>query len=233
MADFSGFPPEAIRFLADLGENNNRPWFEANKAVYTNALIEPVKAFITTFGERLSTLAPNISYDTRANGSGSMMRIYRDVRFSKDKSPYKTWLGMIFWEGAGKKGGKPSFYFGLDAEGGGIHAGLYGFDKPMLAAYRSAVLDDKMGTELSEIVATLKAAGDYAVHGAHYKRVPRGFDKTHPRADWLLYNSLHVGAPRLTVDELTSPDLVDICFEHCRQMAPVQRWLVGVQQNVQ
>lgn len=232
MSDFAGFPREAIQFLADLGENNNREWFEANKSVYTNSLIEPAKAFIMTLGDRLRLLVPNINYDTRTNGSGSMMRIYRDVRFSKDKSPYKTWLGMVFWEGAGKKGGKPAFYFGLDAEGGGIHAGLYGFDKPMMAAYRSAVVDDALGSELDKITAAIEAAGEYGFHGEHYKRVPRGFDKEHPRANWLLYNGLHVGAPRLTVDELTSPDLVDICFEHCHNMVPLQQWLVKVQGTI-
>jgi len=76
---------------------------------------------------------------------GSLFRIYRDVRFSKDKSPYKTWVGIRFWEGGGKAGGNPGFFFGFDATGGGLHVGMHGFDKEMLAAYRQAVDDDELG----------------------------------------------------------------------------------------
>ena len=100
---FTGFPREGIQFLRDIDDNNNRDWFEAHKHIYQTALVEPAQAFIVALGERLQTIAPNVQYDTRTNGSGSLMRIYRDVRFSKDKSPYKNWIGIVFWEGQGKK----------------------------------------------------------------------------------------------------------------------------------
>lgn len=227
---FTGFPPEATRFFAKIKENNNKPWFEAHKKEYQTFVVEPTKAFILAMGQRLGKLAPSIQYDTRANGSGSMMRIYRDVRFSKDKTPYKTWLGVIFWEGNGKKTDNPGYYFGLESDGAGAHAGLHGFPKPFLEAYREAVIDDELGEELNTILTTMPSA--YTIGDKHYKRVPRGYDKEHPRADLLLYNSLVVSAPGFSTEAVSSPGFVDACFEHYRQMAPLQQWLAKVNQRI-
>lgn len=226
---FKGYFPETIQFFADIKENNNKPWFEAHKKDYQKYVVEPTKAFILAMGQRLEGLSPAIQYDTRTNGSGSMMRIYRDVRFSKDKSPYKTWLGVIFWEGTGKKTDCPGFYFGLGADGAGVHAGLHGFPKPFLAAYREAVVDDILGEELKTILATMPSA--YTISDKHYKRVPRGYDKEHPRADLLLYKSLVASAPGFSPNVVTSPDLLDACFENYRQMAPLEQWLAKVNQR--
>lgn len=227
---FTGYSPETIQFFVNIKENNNKQWFTEHKNKYQKFVVEPTKAFIMAMGQRLGELAPAIQYDTRANGAGSMMRIYRDVRFSKDKSPYKTWLGVIFWEGSGKKTDSPGFYFGLDDEGAGTHAGLHGFPKPFLEAYREAVVDDKLGKELTDILAALPS--DYTNSDKHYKRVPRGFDKDHPRADLLMYNSMVVSAPRFSPDVIASADLLDACFEHYRQMAPLQQWLSKVNQRI-
>lgn len=229
-ATFTGYVPETFQFFIDLKENNNKSWFEAHRQAYENFVIKPTKAFILTMGQRLEALAPSIQYDTRTNGAGSMMRIYRDVRFSKDKTPYKTWLGVIFWEGTGKKTECSGFYFGLESDGAGAHAGLFGFPKPFLEAYREAVLDDTLGEELTTILATMPSA--YTLSDKHYKGVPRGYDKEHPRAHLLLYNSLVASAPRFSPDVVTSPDLVDMCIEHYRQMAPLQQWLAKVNHRI-
>ena len=227
---FNGYFPETIQFFADIKENNNKTWFAEHKKEYQKFVVEPTKAFIMAMGQRLGELVPSIQYDTRTNGSGSMMRIYRDVRFSKDKSPYKTWLGVIFWEGSGKKTDSPGFYFGLDDEGAGAHAGLHGFPKPFLEAYREAVVDDKLGEELIGILAALPP--DYTSSEKHYKRVPRGYDKEHPRADLLMFNSMVVSAPRFLPDVIVSSELLDACFEHYRQMAPLQQWLAKVNNRI-
>ncbi|MCA9967411.1 MAG: DUF2461 domain-containing protein [Anaerolineales bacterium] len=224
---FTGFPREGIQFLRDIDDNNNRDWFEANKHIYQAALVEPAQAFIMALGERLQTIAPNVQYDTRTNGSGSLMRIYRDVRFSKDKSPYKNWIGIVFWEGQGKKSQNPGFYFGISGSGAGIHAGMYGFEPAMLAAYREAVDDEARGSALAEIVVGLQTAV-YTLHGDQYTQVPRGFAKDHPRADLLRYKGLFASAPQLNPNIVASAELVDACFAHCQQMAPLQQWLAQV-----
>lgn len=224
-----GFPQEGLDFLDQLAENNNREWFNEHKGDYQKHLVEPAIDFITELGGRLKTVSPNIQYDTRANGSGSLMRIYRDVRFSKDKSPYKTNITIVFWEGTGKKPERSIFGFRIDAnQGGGLVAGTINFTKPVLAAYRQAVVDPELGTQLIKAVETVQQAGDYSIEGEHYKRVPRGFDADHERADYLRYAGLYAMSPTLDNDMLASPDLVEICFEHCQQMAPIQQWCAQI-----
>lgn len=225
---FNGFPKEGLQFYADLAENNNKEWFTANKQTYLDSVVAPAQAFIESAGEQLKFLSPHIQYDTRTNGQGSLMRIYRDVRFSPDKTPYKTWAGIRFWEGAGKAKDNPGYFLWFDSSGAGIHVGMHGFDKPMLTAYRDAVVDPNLGPQLEDIVQSLSAAEDYQVSGVHYKRVPRGYDKDHPRADLLLHNALYASSPRIEPEHLSSPDLTTVFMDHCEKMAPLQRWLVAV-----
>ncbi len=136
-AGFSGFPEDALTFLHELSDNNEKSWFDANKQRYHDAILAHVPAFVTALGQRLqSEISPGIVYDTRTNGAGSMMRIYRDVRFSRDKTPYKTNMAFIFWEGPRKKMENPSFGFQFGTWGGGLYGGVFGFTKELLDAYR-------------------------------------------------------------------------------------------------
>jgi uncharacterized protein (TIGR02453 family) len=222
--EFEGFPPSALRFFADLKENNDRDWFEANKSIYVNDVVEPARAFITTLGGMLSGLHPGINFDTRSNGAGSMFRIYRDVRFSKDKTPYKTHLGMVFWIGSGKKTDSPAFYVGLSNEGTGVYAGMWKFPKDALAAYRTSIDDPSKADELAEILDGLRDAG-YEVGGNTYKRVPRGFDPEHPHADLLKHSAVNAGKPKIDPAIITTPAFVPLAFEHCANYYPLVAWL--------
>ena len=225
---FDGFPMDGLRFLHGLSENNDKAWFDANKERYITGIVAHVPAFVAALGERLQAeISPGITYDTRTNGAGSMMRIYRDIRFSKDKTPYKTNVAFIFWEGPRKKMENPSFGFQFGAFGAGLFGGVWGFPKDMLAAYREAVVDERTGPELEAAIEAVRAAG-YEVSGDRYKRVPRGYDAEHPRAELLKYKGLHASAPQFDVELVTTPELVDVCFEHCKNMAPIQQWLVRV-----
>ena len=230
---FSGFPEKGLEFLTGLAENNNRHWFEAHKADYRAYVLEPAQSFVEALGERLKLLSPGINYDTRTNGSGSIMRIYRDLRFSKDKTPYNANLRVIFWEGAGKKTENPGFFFGMDAGGAGLYGGMHSFPKPMLTAYQTAVADKQLGLGLETALASLKDSGAFEFGGEQYKRVPRGYDPGHPRADLLRYKGLHASSPKIEPATLVSPELVETCFEYCHQMAPLHRWLVEVSQRVE
>jgi uncharacterized protein (TIGR02453 family) len=228
VTQFEGFPAEGLRFLAELAANNNRDWFEAHKATYQDCLLQPAVTFVAALGERLQTISDGICFDTRANGSGSLMRIYRDTRFSEDKTPYKTNISALFWEGSGKKTELPAFGFQLEADNIGLMAGLFGFPKPLLEAYRRAVVDETTGKALVEAMAQVREAGSYDIFGEHYKRVPSGYPVDHPRADLLRYNGLYAHPPRIMGDILTRPELVETCFKHFQQMAPIQRWLVSM-----
>jgi uncharacterized protein (TIGR02453 family) len=223
-SDFEGFPPSGLQFLADLKENNNREWFNERKELYLNDLVEPAKAFVAGLGGMLQGLNPSIHFDTRTNGSGSMFRIYRDVRFSKDKSPYKTHVGMVFWIGSGKKTDCPGFYVGVGADGAGVYGGMWQFAKQPLAAYRKAVDDPTTGDRLAAILETLRADG-YEIGGDTYKRVPHGFDPEHPHADLLKQRGLHAGQPAIEADVVSSPLFIPAAFEHCARYLPLVEWL--------
>lgn len=221
---FTGFPAAGLQFLRDLEANNNRDWFEANKSTYQEALLEPALAFVAVVGQRLQAIDPTIQYDLRTNGQGTLMRIYRDVRFSEDKSPYKTNISGLWTDGLGKKNDRPAFGFQMTASGMELMAGKFNFSKSELDAYRAAVTGDKAGPALESAVAALTASGAYEMNGQTYKRVPRGYDNDHPRADLLRYSGLWAH-PLQPMTELTSPALVDITFDQFEDMAPIYSWL--------
>ena len=228
MSDFPGFPGETQAFLRELRENNTREWFRANKARYDEVVKAPAVAWVAAMGERLRELDPELVVDLRTNGSGCLRRAARDTRFSKDKSPYKTNVAMLWWHGSGKKMQHPAFGMEITPDDAGIMAGMFHFPKPMLTAYRQAVLDDELGAALLDTVSAVKANG-YEVSGLHYKTMPRGFDKAHPRAEWLRYNNFHAGAHDIKPAQIASPQLIDICFEQFARLAPIHHWLVAVQ----
>ncbi|MHA2601973.1 MAG: DUF2461 domain-containing protein [Candidatus Thorarchaeota archaeon SMTZ1-83] len=223
---FTGFPKEGLGFLAELKENNYREWFNERKNDYQEYLVKPALSFVVALGKRLTSVSDDMVYDTRTNGSGSLLRIYRDIRFSKDKSPYNTRLRVRFWEGPGKKKERPGFFVGLDETGGGIHGGLWMFPKRLLEKYRKSVLNNELGTRLVEAIDNVKSFKGYEVGGEHYTRVPRGCDANHPRAALLRFNGLYVSSPKIPVGVLKKPELVDVCFDHIQKMMPIHEWLI-------
>jgi uncharacterized protein (TIGR02453 family) len=184
MSGFSGFPAETQLFLQELRANNTREWFAANKLRYEEFVKAPALQWVAAMGERLKELDAEVVVDLRTNGSGSLMRAARDTRFSKDKSPYKVNIAMMWWHGSGKKMQHPGFGMQISPDDAGLMVGMFHFAKPMLAAYRQAVLDDELGEELIALAEAVGAAG-YNLSGRHYKTAPRGFDKAHPRVEWL------------------------------------------------
>ena len=216
---FAGFPDDLTAFLADLDTNNAKPWFDANRQRYEDSYVTPALRFAAAIEAPLKKLAPAIRIEPKINGS--LMRINRDVRFSKDKRPYKTWLHMMFWEGANKRTLAPAFYFGIDTGGLSLAAGLYGFTARQLAAYRDAVADEKSGSRLAAVI---KRAG-YEMGGKKLKRVPRGFDADHPRAELLCHKGLYVLHRKALPRVMKTAAAVDHCMAHYRKMRPVQKWL--------
>ncbi len=220
---FSGFGVDAQRFFFELGENNNKAWFQENRDRYEAEILRPAERFVVSLGRELAELVPDITFDTRRNGAGSVMRIHRDVRFSPDKSPYKRNLGVIFWVGEGRKVELPGFYFHLDTTGAFFYGGQHGIPKDALERYRAAVDAEKSGTRLQEILDDLSRAGLPLMEEPHYKRVPRGYPADHPRADLLRYAGIGVGT-QVPFDTVTSPDLITVCLNHARRMVPLIEW---------
>lgn len=224
---FQGFPADGLRFLKELEENNDKVWFEANKERFKRELQGPAVDFVEVVGQRLQAVNPAIRYDLRTNGGGSLMRIYRDTRFSKDKTPYKTAVAGMWWEGEGKKTTAPAFGFQILHNGIGLVAGMFGFDKHQLQAYREGVADDEKGADLERIITEIELDGDYEVLREHYKKVPRGYPADHPRERLLRFNALYVHPKQgIGAGLVQSPELVDVCMAHFEKMAPLQQWLV-------
>ncbi|MBE9524604.1 MAG: DUF2461 domain-containing protein, partial [Chloroflexi bacterium] len=150
ISSFDGFPVETINFLAALRTNNNKPWFVEHKSDYESFFISPAREFAVAMGARLRELSPGVIADPRVNKS--IFRIYRDVRFSHDKTPYKTHLALFFWVGNGAKLENPGYYFHLDADNLMLGGGIYQFSKPLLKAYRNAVIDPALGPALNLLI---------------------------------------------------------------------------------
>jgi uncharacterized protein (TIGR02453 family) len=222
---FTGFPAAGTQFLRELAQHNEKPWFEANRQRYLSDVQTPALTLVIALGERLQAEFPEIRVDTRTNGSGSLMRIHRDVRFSADKSPYKTNVAMMFTAGGMKKMASPGFGLQITPDLVDLMAGTFGFSKEMLERYRAAVLNDRLGTALDAAAAKVRAAGAYTIAGETYRRVPNGLPVHHPRAAWLKYTGLHAYAPSIPLEIAATPALVDAVMTHFVAMSPLYEWL--------
>jgi uncharacterized protein (TIGR02453 family) len=222
---FNGFPKETVRFYRELSRHNDKAWFEEHKAQYREKVLAPAVEFVLAMGERLTRFAPGVVADPRTNGAGSVFRIYRDTRFSRDKRPYKTYLGILFWQGRGKKMENPGFYFHLEPKGLMLAAGTYMFTKPDLEAFRKAAVHKTRGPALGKAIKKVTKKG-YEIGGSHYKRVPRGFDPEHPNADYLRHNGLYAYTEGKIPEELHTKDILGFCLSAFREMYPVQEWIV-------
>lgn len=220
---FEGFSKETFDFLNDLELNNNRSWFESNRGVYEDRVLRPAQEFVVEMGDRLKTISPRVSAIPIIDKS--IFRLYRDTRFSADKTPYKTHLGLLFWEGPRKKLENPNYYVQLNKSSIFVGAGEYRFPADLLRTYRDSVVHPKRGAELKRILDRITANESYKIGGRHYKRVPRGYDPVHTNAELLLHNGLYTYYESALPDEIYSHRFVDYCFNILREMSPLQGWL--------
>jgi uncharacterized protein (TIGR02453 family) len=223
-AAFSGFTKDTVRFYTALRRNNNRPWFEANRETYERQVIAPARLFVTAVGERLKKIVPGIVAVPAVNKS--IFRINRDTRFSLDPTPYKTNLGLYFWDGARSRMESAGYYVGLEPPDIMLGGGMYVIPDAILGRYRKAVVDPRRGADLARIVAALRAIPGCTVEGSHYKRVPTGFDPAHKNADLLKHKGLYASFEAKVPAEFFSADFVDYCLERFAPMAPLHRWLM-------
>lgn len=225
--DFTGFPRSAFAFLKALAENNNREWFEANRETYELALRTPMRALIEEMDARLAITVPELTGTVK----GSMFRIHRDVRFSKDKSPYKTNAACWFYhvDAKGSVGqdavhGGAGLYFQLQPGHCFAGGGVWMPPAPSLRKIRAAL--DVGHEEFNDIVnarAFRKRLGTMQ-SDAMLKRMPRGFDPDHPAAAWLRCQSFTADCA-LTQRDVTSASLPDTLEEIFTIMTPLVRWL--------
>lgn len=211
------FTPDLFAFLRDLKHHNNRDWFEKNRSRYQAAVETPMLEFIHQVGERLPATCPGYTADARRVG-GSMFRIYRDTRFSPDKSPYKTWMAARFTPRRAKRGTHtPSFYLHLgleDSFGGG---GIYHADLAILTRIRQRIVSHpKAWRAVLESGITLE--------GDRLKRPPAGYDPKHPFIEDLKRKDLYAFT-EFTEAQVTSPKFIDRFMRACADVAPLVGFL--------
>mgnify|MGYP001813837700 CR=1 FL=1 len=180
MARKKHFSRELFDFLSELKHNNTREWFQENKERYEAAVKEPLLVFISDFAEPLHSISPHFVADPRPSG-GSMFRIYRDVRFSKDKSPYKTHAAAQFRHRAGKDAHAPGFYLHLEPGRVFVGAGSWHPAGKSIAKIRNAIVDQ--ASRWQTLISDPEFNSRHRLGGDSLKRPPRGYDPDHPLID--------------------------------------------------
>ncbi len=212
---FNGFHEPTFDFLRGIAANNDKAWFDEHKKEYRAHFVAAGESFVNAMGTRLHALHPGIQADPST--SGSVFRIHRDVRFSKDKTPYKTHLDLMFWLGSGRSRECAGFYFRLAPDAAWVGAGIHGFSKAALEAYRE------------ELEAILAGLGGYEIGGKRFRRVPRGLDPEHPRAELLKHEALSADVKISPLpDTVRTPQFVTVVADHCATLLPLLLWVADV-----
>ena len=223
-ARFEGFADRDGRFFRALARNQKRDWFERHRREYEEGWLAPMRALLGEVRERIDPFFPQ-----HPLGEPKVFRIHRDVRFSRDKSPYKTHIGGYVALGAGRGPAAPAaLYVHLGAREVFVAAGQYMMDPGQLACFREAVLDERRGGGLAAILRRLARAGFAVGSYETLQRVPRGVDPAHPRADLLKRKGLIVTFPDPAPRLLVSRALVDWLVTHTRRVVPLVEWLASV-----
>jgi uncharacterized protein (TIGR02453 family) len=217
---FEGFPKEGIEFLKRLKRNNNREWFEKHKSEYEMFVKLPMQSLVASLQPEFARFAPE--YDL--NPKRSIFRIYRDLRFSPDKTPYKTHAAAHFVLRGRPKGFVGSgFYLEINPDECYCGGGIYLPDGDQLKKIRKAIAN--RGEEFLEIVEDRGFKKKFAPFDwAKLKRVPQGYDQLHPMAEWLKYKQFFVGCG-WPVARCSRPSFLEDIAGTCEQAAPLARFL--------
>ena len=202
---FSGFPVAALDFYDDLEMDNTKSFWEAHKEVYVSAVKAPMASLV-------AALEPEF-------GAAKVFRPYRDVRFAKDKTPYKTHQGAFV-----PSGPSTGWYVQVGAAGVRVGVGYYEASSPRLAAIREAVADDRRGKQLQRIIAKLLKQG-WELGGETLKTAPRGYDADHPRIDLLRHKSMTLGKSYGFEPVIHTPGLLDTVCADWRAARPFVEWV--------
>jgi uncharacterized protein (TIGR02453 family) len=205
----SYFSRAVFTFLKDLAANNNRAWWEENKDRYVSLIREPAKEFIADFQPRLDNLSDHFVADPRTNG-GSLMRPYRDTRFSTDKTPFKTNVGIQFRHEMGKDVHAPGFYLNIEPGACFAGVGLWRPEPKVAKRIRDAIAEDPAGWRTATRLKSFTTSWTLEPYEEErLKRLPREYAEDHPYVDDLRLRSFTAGH-RLTQVQVTSPEFDDL-----------------------
>ena len=209
------FGDETFAFLRELKRHNDRDWFAENKDRYEESVKEPLLQFIADVGPELRTISPSLVADPRPVG-GSMFRIYRDVRFSKDKSPYKPYASAHFAMGKGVHG--PGYYFHIEPGASMLAGGMWMPEAADLQRIRERISQRPADWK--------KARRDLGDDEGALKRPPRGFSPDDPMIEDIKRKSF-TAATRLTDDQVMRPDVMKTFIRGCERISPLMAFLAA------
>jgi len=215
------FRPALFRYLVDLRDHNDRQWFTTNKGRFEADVRDPMLAFIREAATPLARITRHVLADPRPVG-GSLFRIYRDTRFSKDKTPYKTHAAAHFRHRAAKDVHAPGFYLHLEPGQTFLGAGLWHPDPATLLTLRTAMAKNPGAWRRAVGGAAFRRS--CVLEGDVAKRPPRGFDASHPLIDDLRRKDF-VAVQRLTEKDALSPRFMTRFIGFCRAAAPLNAFL--------
>lgn len=205
MSGFQGFPETALDFYDDLEMDNTKSFWEAHKKVWTDSVKAPMVALTDALAEEF--------------GSAKVFRPYRDVRFAKDKTPYKTHQGAFVAVGSAT-----GWYVEISARGVRTGAGFYEASGANLARIRESIDNEATGKQLEAILRKAAKAG-FEIGGERLKTTPRGYDAGHPRIDLLRHKSITVGKHHGFEPVIHTPALVDVVRKDWRALRPLVEWV--------
>jgi uncharacterized protein (TIGR02453 family) len=215
------FNMEFFDFLKELKQNNTREWFQANKERYRSVVQEPLLRFISDFSEPLHDISPEFVADPRPSG-GSMFRIYRDVRFAKDKSPYKTHAAAQFRHRAGRDAHAPGFYLHLEPGNVFVGAGSWHPGREALESIRTAIAEDP--GRWRSILEDQRFSKRHELVGDSLKRPPRGFDPEHAAIEELKRKDF-ISIENFSQTKACSVGFIDVVAESFEIASPLVRFL--------
>lgn len=220
---FNGIAKSLPEFLGELADNNNREWFEGNRTRYETLAAEPCLALIEELAPRLAAMDP--PHQAVAKVNKSLRRIYRDTRFSKDKTPYHTYLHLIFWAGEHPLR-SPGLHLVLSPGGLGLGAGLWAFDKAPLTRYRAAIADKSKRDGLEDALRSAEETGCH-LEAPALKRVPAGLDVPEAAEKLARQKGIVVRNRNEVYDDAVfTPDCADYLIGRLEKLAGIDRWLM-------
>ena len=208
------FSSDTNAFLQRLANHNDRDWFEANRADYERAIKEPAELFAMTMSAALEA-------ETGRYHNPKIFRIFRDVRFSKDKRPYNTHVRISFTSGQGAAA--PGYFFSLERDHLMLGAGVFGYEKTDLENFRNLIHGEE-GAELQKITASLSGMG-MRMSDPELRRVPAPYSADHPRAELLCRKGLTVWIDDLDCRIAYGHDAIERCLAEFRKMMPLHDWM--------
>lgn len=225
---FNGFTQEGLDFLDQIKQNNTKIWFEEHRHIWEETILKPNIAYVEEMGEHLIALAPFIKALPKV--SGSLFRIYRDVRFANDKTPIKTKIGILFWQGNTHRMQSASFYMHYTSSEVFVATGIRSFKPPLLKKYRAYIQNEKHAKSLDAILKKFEKAGIKVVE-PHFKRFPVGINAESPYAYLSLFNSLYAYTTFKPNKTFLSEKIIDKNFAFYDSTLELFNWLYEMVQS--